>query len=92
MSTLLQKEQSEMVYDWFDEKKEAILGSRKISPDDLDCRFYYPRRIVIINEPVFGESLEIAARNLQRDGLKLFVTKLSSLLKTFQRVCLIKAL
>ena len=27
---------------------------------------------MIVNEPVFGESLEIVARNLQKDGLKLF--------------------
>ena len=86
------KELSEMIYDWSDEEKEAVFGSRKLSPDNLDCRFYYPCRLVIVNEPVFGESLEIAARNLQKDGLKLFVTKLSSLLKTFQWLCLIKAL
>ena len=81
-----------MVYDWSDEEKEAVFGSRKLSPDNLDCRLYYPCRLVIVNEPVFGESPEIAARNLQKDGLKLFVTKLSSLLKTFQWLCLIKAL
>ena len=77
------KELSEMVYDWSDEEKEAVFSSRKLSPDNLDCRFYYPCRLVIVNEPVFGKSLEIAARDLQKDGPKLFVTKLSSLLKTF---------
>ena len=65
-----------MVYDWSDEEKEAVFGSRKLSPDNLDCRFYYPCHLVIVNEPVFGESLEIAARNLQKDGLKLFCDKI----------------
>ena len=31
---------------------------------------------MIVNEPVFGKSLEIAARNLQRDGLKIFFDKI----------------
>ena len=85
------KELSKMVYDRSDEEKEAVFGSRKLSPDNLDCRFYYPCRLVIVNEPFFGESLEIVARDLQKDGLKLFVTKLSSLLKTFQLLwCMIK--
>ena len=65
-----------MVYDWSDEEKEAVFGSRKLSPDNLDCRFYYPCRLVIVNEPVFGESLEIATRNIQKDGLKLFCDKI----------------
>ena len=64
-----------MVYDWSDEEKEAVSGSRKLTPDNLDCRFYYLCRLVIVNEPVFGESLEIAARNLQKDGLKSFCDK-----------------
>ena len=36
------KEQSEMVYDCSDEEKEAVFGSRKLSPDNLDCRYYCP--------------------------------------------------
>ena len=64
-----------MVYDWFDEEKEPVFDSRKISPDNLDCKFFYPRRLVIVNEHVFGESIEIAARNFQRKGLKLFCEK-----------------
>ena len=39
------KELSEMVYDWSDEEKEGVFGSRKLSPDNLDCRFYYPCRL-----------------------------------------------
>ena len=81
-----------MVYDWSNEETEVVFGSRKLSLDNLDCKFYYPCRLVIVNENVFGESLEIAAHDLQKDGLNFFVTKLSSLLKTFQWLCLIKAL
>ena len=65
-----------MAYDRSDEEKEAVFGSRKLSPDSLDCRFYYPCRLVIVNEPVFGESLEIAACNLQKAGLKLYCDKI----------------
>ena len=65
-----------MVYYWSDEEKEAVFGSRKLSPDNLDCKFYYPCRLMIVNEPVLGESLEIASRNLQKDGLKLFCDKI----------------
>ena len=70
------KELSEMIYDWSDEEKEAVFSSGKLSPDNLDCRFYYTCRLVIVNEPVVGESLEIAARNLQKDGLKLCCDKI----------------
>ena len=66
-----------MVYDSSDEEKEAVFGSRKLSSDiNLDCRFYYPCRLVIVNEPVFDESLEIASRNYQKDGMKLFCDKI----------------
>ena len=70
------KELSEMGYDWSDEEKEAVFGSTKLCPDNLDCRVYCPCRLVIVNQPVFGKSLEIAARNLQKDGLKLFCDKI----------------
>ena len=31
---------------------------------------------MIVNEAVFGESIETAARNLQNDGLRLFCDKI----------------
>ena len=65
-----------MVYDWSDEEKEAVFGSRKLSPDNFACRFYYLCHLVIVNEPVFGESLEIAPRILQKDGMKRFFDKI----------------
>ena len=62
-----------MIYDLSEEEKTAVFGIRHLVPDNMNCKFLYPCRLVIANDSDFGEILEKASNNLKRDGLKFLV-------------------
>ena len=71
------KELNEMIYDWSEEEKTAVFGMRHLVPDNMNCKFLYPCRLVIVNDSDFGEIWEKASNNLKRDGLKFFCETIS---------------
>ena len=48
------KELNEMIYDWSEEEKTAVFGIRHLVPDNMNCKFLYPCRLVIVNDSDFG--------------------------------------
>ena len=58
-------------------KKTAVFGIRHLVLDNMNCKFLYPCRLVIVNHSDFGEILEMASNNLKRESLKVFCETIS---------------
>ena len=51
------KELNEIIYDRSEEEKTAVFGIRHLVPDNMNCKFLYPCRRVIVNDSDSGEIL-----------------------------------
>ena len=44
------KELNDKIYDWSEEEKTAVFGIRHLVPDNMNCKFLYPCRLVVVND------------------------------------------